>query len=375
MDKFSDVTILSQHDDCEKETQTMFTRTILFLDNKSGQKYRCRQIILRVTKNKKAIKPFGLAATCKDNKGCTMIGDEVFFTKPGEKEQTSQFLKEDLQIKCMNCGGEHMTYLCDKPPSEKKVEKKTDGSYVPPSMRSGYESQMVTVKVSNLPEDFDSHALKQLFLQCGRISRANVPRDKRSGACRGFGFIDFQDRKGAEMAVVKMDRHRLNYNVIDVQIAEGRDGKEVNTKIDVKRREAIEKQIRKEQAKPVEPEAYKPPTMSELRPPCEDKQPPLLAERPRSHVFERGSRVAVPSSPARSTSSGDSYKVPSSFPKRSGFGDRGSFASRVRSSPSDDGAYKPPSNSRFGDRKQRSETRDSRSRGGGFERGSALKRV
>ena len=355
MDKFSDVTILSQHDDCEEETQTMFTRTILFLDNKSGQKYRCRQIILRVTKNKRAIKPFGLAATCKDNKGCTMIGDEVFFIKPGEKEQTSQFLKEDLQIKCMNCGGEHMTYLCDKPPPEKKVEKKTDGSYVPPSMRSGYESQMVTVKVSNLPEDFDSHALKQRFLQCGRISRANVPRDKRSGACRGFGFIDFQDRKGAEMAVVKMDRHRLDYNVIDVQIAEGRDGKKVNTLIDVKRREAIETEIRKEQTKPVQPEAYKPPTMSELR-------PPQLEDRPRSHIFERGSRVAVPSSPARTTCS-------SSFPKRSGFGDRGSFASRVRSSPSDDGAYKPPSNSRFSDQKQRSASR------GGFERGSALKQV
>ena len=312
-----------------------------------------------------------------------MIGDEVFFTKPGEKEQTSQFLKEDLQIKCMNCGGEHMTYLCDKPPSEKKVEKKTDGSYVPPSMRSGYESQLVTVKVSNLPEDFDSHALKQLFLQCGRISRANVPRDKRSGACRGFGFIDFQDRKGAEMAVVKMDRHRLDYNVIDVQIAEGRDGKEVNTKIDVKRIEAIKIEIRKEEAKPVEPEAYKPPTMSELRPPREDKQPPRLAEQPRrSHVFERGSRVEVPSSPSRSTSSGDSYKPPSSFPKRSGFGDRGSFPSRVRSSPSDDGAYKPPSNSRFGDRKQGSERRgrsanrgSSANRGRGFERGSALKRV
>ena len=289
MEQFSNITILSQND-VHVSHSKIFERIIIFMDNETKDKYRCVQQIIHTKKvPRREIKPFGNAVGM-DPFALTSFGEEVFIVKPGEEEvKTSQFKKDDLEVKCRNCNGDHMTYMCALPRKEEVRKVVTDGSYVPPSMKSDYTDQIVTVKISNLPTDIDVGYLKELFIGCGRIDRANVPRDRKTGDGRGFAFIDFCNRDGAEKAVVTMNKFRIEYYVITVEIAEGRDGKKVNTKIASKNKVKFEKEMYEAKKRAIE----KPPEVAAYRPPA--RQEPVREERverdyqPRG--FTRGSNV------------------------------------------------------------------------------------
>lgn len=216
----------------------IYYKTIIFIDNDSGEKYRIKQKIQRMKKiTRPELKRFGEAikVNADENRGLTTFGEEVFMEAPGYHAKTKNKSKDVVSVKvtCRNCKGPHWTHECTVTLNKSSRNSLTNSShYVPPTMRRDAEEKRVTVKISNLPEDTDRDVLKDMFKSCGRIYRVNVPLDRKTGAGRGFAFIDFNDKEGAISAVVMMNGQRIGYQVISVEFALNKEGKKVPIVID-----------------------------------------------------------------------------------------------------------------------------------------------
>ena len=76
-----------------------------------------------------------------------------------------------------------------------------------------------TLRISSLStdaEDDDLHALFAPFARRGRLVRANVVRDFRTGESRGLGFVSFEYKEDAEKALAKMDGFGYDYSILQV---------------------------------------------------------------------------------------------------------------------------------------------------------------
>jgi len=69
--------------------------------------------------------------------------------------------------------------------------------------------------VYNLPRDYNDGALRSLFSSFGPISSANVMVDY-SGACKGFGFVNFDKEEDAQKAVKEMNGRVVKNNPLSV---------------------------------------------------------------------------------------------------------------------------------------------------------------
>jgi len=69
--------------------------------------------------------------------------------------------------------------------------------------------------VYNLPRDYNDAALRSLFSSFGPISSANVMVDY-NGACKGFGFVNFDKKEDAQKAVKEMNGRVVKNNPLSV---------------------------------------------------------------------------------------------------------------------------------------------------------------
>merc|ERR1712130_750989 len=67
--------------------------------------------------------------------------------------------------------------------------------------------QQFSLFVFHLPEDIDDHGLLQLFAPYGAM-RSNVMRHD-TGRSRGFGFVHFNTRHEAQIAIDMMNGHQI----------------------------------------------------------------------------------------------------------------------------------------------------------------------
>lgn len=295
----------------------IFHKSILFVDNNTGERYRVKQII---QKTRVPIRPrptrFGIAATVseEENKHITLYGEEVFIEKPNSymnpQPKKKKMFTGDAKVKCRNCNGDHWTHECKEAPKASTAISSEPSHYVAPSMRKDAESKRVTVKVSNIPEDIDRDMLKEMFNCCGRIYRCNVPVDKRTGEGRGFAFIDFYDQEGAKTAVITMDGKPIEYNIISVEFALDKEGNKQNIYIDkadidvakkriadVKEREAKRDDIYEAPRYELPPREKRAPQERQELPRCEERvsekrqERPRCEERPPAPGFSRGSAL------------------------------------------------------------------------------------
>jgi len=75
--------------------------------------------------------------------------------------------------------------------------------------------------VFHLPEDIDDHGLLQLFGPYGAI-RANVMRQE-DGRTRGFGFVHFNNRHDASIAIEMMNGHQIGRKRLMVSFKKEKD--------------------------------------------------------------------------------------------------------------------------------------------------------
>jgi len=78
--------------------------------------------------------------------------------------------------------------------------------------------------VGNLPADLDAAGLQALFAAHGDVAAATVIVDPHTGASRGFGFVEMED-KAALLAVEALDGTVTAAGMLRVNEARDRGGK------------------------------------------------------------------------------------------------------------------------------------------------------
>lgn len=73
-----------------------------------------------------------------------------------------------------------------------------------------------TLRITSLSTDADENDLRALFEKFGRVARANVVRDRETQESKGFGFVSFESKRDAELAMSKMDGRGYDNLILSV---------------------------------------------------------------------------------------------------------------------------------------------------------------
>ncbi|KAH1033716.1 hypothetical protein J1N35_045890 [Gossypium stocksii] len=145
---------------------------------------------------------------------------------------------------CRTCGkkGDHWTARCpfkdqapppangtvDKPPASETGSGKP--AYVPPNKRGAgakingtdmkHKDKENTIRFTNLSEDAMESDLRELVAPFGPVSRVHVGINRKTGLCRGFGFVNFVKKEDAERAVLKLNGYGYDSLVLRVEWAD-----------------------------------------------------------------------------------------------------------------------------------------------------------
>jgi RNA recognition motif-containing protein len=79
---------------------------------------------------------------------------------------------------------------------------------------------MVKLFVGGFPLDIEEIELAKLFAPHGDISTIKIVRDKKTKLCKGYAFIEMNDKAGAEAAVEALNGTMLDDKELTVKISE-----------------------------------------------------------------------------------------------------------------------------------------------------------
>ena len=63
--------------------------------------------------------------------------------------------------------------------------------------------------VGHLPKGFNETELKNFFQQFGQVTKLRVSRSKKTARSRGYAFLEFAEKKVAEIASKAMNNYLL----------------------------------------------------------------------------------------------------------------------------------------------------------------------
>lgn len=121
-------------------------------------------------------------------------------------------------IKCRKCGGPHVTIKCGKEKQNLDIilEEKFPSKIREHNRTSNIDKRkLVTVKISNLPDDITQTELTSLVSEWGKIGRINISAYEHKS-----GFVDFYYMDEAEYFVKALDRTKFDYMIINVEIVQ-----------------------------------------------------------------------------------------------------------------------------------------------------------
>jgi RNA recognition motif-containing protein len=81
----------------------------------------------------------------------------------------------------------------------------------------------MNIYVGNLPWSVKDDELRNLFVDFGDVSSANVIMDKFSGRSRGFGFVEMPDSSAAENAIKALNEKEIGGRNLRVNEAKPRE--------------------------------------------------------------------------------------------------------------------------------------------------------
>ena len=112
-------------------------------------------------------------------------------------------------IVCKKCGGPHITLKCGKEP--KPIETKPIKTNYKDRKPEAYldKRKIVTVKISNLPEDITVYELEKLMNDWGSIARVNLNYSENK-----IGFVDFFFKDEADYFIKAVDRTPFDSMII-----------------------------------------------------------------------------------------------------------------------------------------------------------------
>lgn len=78
----------------------------------------------------------------------------------------------------------------------------------------------VRLYVGNLPEEVDRQALEKLFRSAGEVISTKVIRDRKTGKCRGFGFVTVNTEEQAQQYIEKFNGHSFGDVNLRIELAQ-----------------------------------------------------------------------------------------------------------------------------------------------------------
>jgi len=109
------------------------------------------------------------------------------------------------------------------------------GKYVPPSRRGAGASALeriqgdtmpdrrredtAAIRVSNLSENAQETDLQELFKPFGHIARIFLAKDKLTGQCKGFAFVNYYKKEDAAKAIATLNGFGYDHLILSVEWA------------------------------------------------------------------------------------------------------------------------------------------------------------
>ncbi len=79
---------------------------------------------------------------------------------------------------------------------------------------------MVKLFVGGFPLDISEVDLVKLFIPHGDVATVKIVRDKKTGRCKGYAFIEMKDPEGADRAIDALDYLPMNDRLLTVRLVE-----------------------------------------------------------------------------------------------------------------------------------------------------------
>ena len=84
----------------------------------------------------------------------------------------------------------------------------------------------MNIYVGNLPYDFTEEDLRDMFDQFGEVATAKIVTDPVSGASKGFGFIEMEQKSEGKDAIQVLDQSAVRGRNVRVHAARPRNGRQ-----------------------------------------------------------------------------------------------------------------------------------------------------
>jgi len=79
---------------------------------------------------------------------------------------------------------------------------------------------MVKLFVSGFPLDISELELVKLFIPHGDVATIKIVRNKKTGTCKGYAFLEMKDPEGADRAIEALDYSPIKDRMLTVKIVE-----------------------------------------------------------------------------------------------------------------------------------------------------------
>merc|ERR1712013_30719 len=225
-----------------------------------------RKMVPKVVAERRAWSKFGMSKNDKPgpNPQTTVVAEEIWMQfvankEESEKEQPDSALDKLKAtnrgvVKCRICKEDHWTTQCPYKDTLGPLRESLTGpvdeaaaapggagggnKYVPPSRRgdggmsdaqarvSGGDmmpdrrrEDTAAIRVSNLSENAQETDLQELFKPFGHIARIFLAKDKMTGQCKGFAFVNYYRKEDAAKAIATLNGYGYDYLILSVEWA------------------------------------------------------------------------------------------------------------------------------------------------------------
>jgi len=261
--------------DTKVVTEYMFNE-----DNKKVKVVRTykieRKMVPKIVAQRRTWAKFGMSKQDKPgpNPQTTVVAEEIWMQFVANKEESekdqSDTALDKLKatnrgvVKCRICKEDHWTTQCPYKdtlgPLRESLTGPVDGEggpegssapapaapassggggaggkYVPPSRRGGMSDAQArisgesmqdkrredtaAIRVSNLSENAQETDLQELFKPFGHIARIFLAKDKMTGQCKGFAFVNYYRKEDASKAIATLNGFGYDHLILSVEWA------------------------------------------------------------------------------------------------------------------------------------------------------------
>jgi len=245
-----------------------------YMFNEDGKKVKVvrtykieKKMVPKSVAHRRSWSKFGMSKSDKPgpNPQTTVVAEEIWMNFVANKDEAEKEAEAPLLkgvkgiVKCRYCKEDHWTTQCpykdtleplretlnlpvddaDSPATPAVAPAPapggSGGKYVPPSRRDMSNAQSriqgdtmpdrrpredtAAIRVSNLSENVQEQDLQELFKPFGNIARIFLAKDKVTGQCKGFAFVNYYRKEDAAKAIATLNGYGYDYLILSVEWA------------------------------------------------------------------------------------------------------------------------------------------------------------